>query len=420
VHKNFKLAAIAALAAAFAAPALADKAETKGGLKIKTDDGRFEMGIGGRIHLDTYIQEKDDGAAFGSGLQTDNGSGVFFRRARLSFTGKAYGWEYEFVPEFSQNSGGIQSTGGATGNPAASTPASNGVTFQELNISTKIGPGKLILGQFKPFRSMEELTSSNEITMMERPFTSASGLYNGGQFYIGAGYVMTGGNWYVATDVYNTRNDNSAVNSGVGFGARAVFVPVMSETSTIHLGLSGSKDDPENGVNLNTSVRYAGRRGANTGGLTATTGSEAAMFYGAELAGTFGPFYAQAEYGQGTFDQATAGADELEAKAYHVTLSYFITGETKPYNMSKAVFKSPKPNGAYGAWELTARYENIEDSDEATATNIEEVTNTTLGVNWYVNPNVRFMLNYAMGEAERVNGQKDEPNTVALRAQMNW
>ncbi len=49
--------------------------------------------------------------------------------------------------------------------------------------------GKFTIGHFKPYRSMEELTSSNEITMMERPFASATGLYNGRQFQQGVGYL---------------------------------------------------------------------------------------------------------------------------------------------------------------------------------------------------------------------------------------
>ena len=40
--------AVAAALIGLAQPALADSAETKGGIKIKTDDGRFEASIRGR------------------------------------------------------------------------------------------------------------------------------------------------------------------------------------------------------------------------------------------------------------------------------------------------------------------------------------------------------------------------------------
>ena len=57
---------LAAVLASLAQPSLADTAETKGGLTVKTDDGRFEMKIGGRIHFDTYVVDEDRSATFGS------------------------------------------------------------------------------------------------------------------------------------------------------------------------------------------------------------------------------------------------------------------------------------------------------------------------------------------------------------------
>ena len=60
--------------------------------------------------------------------------------------------------------------------------------LRETWVSTKLGSGLVTVGQFKPYRGMEELTSSNEITLMERPSTSSTGIYNGRQFLMGMGY----------------------------------------------------------------------------------------------------------------------------------------------------------------------------------------------------------------------------------------
>ena len=58
-----KVTAIAAAACAmFAGAATADPAETKGGLVIKTDDGRFEGKVGGRIQFDGNLIDEDGGS----------------------------------------------------------------------------------------------------------------------------------------------------------------------------------------------------------------------------------------------------------------------------------------------------------------------------------------------------------------------
>src|SRR5687768_15397526 len=90
---------LAAAALGLAQGAHADTAETKGGLTVKTDDGRFEMKIGGRIHYDAYLFMEDEQATFGSNTLTTRG-GFAFRRTYLTLTGKAYGWKYKFENDF--------------------------------------------------------------------------------------------------------------------------------------------------------------------------------------------------------------------------------------------------------------------------------------------------------------------------------
>ena len=164
MSNTLKIAALAVLAAA-ASNVYADPAETKGGIKIKTEDGRFEANVNGRIQFDYYSFSEDTGAtigttAFGSGVVANgaNRGGAAFRRTYLTLSGKAYGFDYKFENDFT-------------------TTSANGASFREMWIGRQIGPGKLIIGQHKPFRGMEELASSNDITLMERPNTTATGIY---------------------------------------------------------------------------------------------------------------------------------------------------------------------------------------------------------------------------------------------------
>lgn len=417
---NLKYAAFAAFIGLVATPAMADKAETKGGLKVKTDDGRFEMNIGGRIHFDTFLFSEDEDALFGSAGLTNRG-GTAFRRQYLTLSGKAYGWKYKYEHDF--------------------TAATGGPSTREMWVSTNVGPGEIIIGQFKPFRGMEELTSSNEITMMERPVASASGIYAGRQFLMGLGYKgIVADQFGYGVDVMSL-NSAGTTSEGMSYGGRGYWFPMSEDGRTVHLGVSYSVDHEDVGsAAASPAFTYGGRRGAvvNFGspggaGVTATTTGDQDT-WALEAAAAFGPFTAQAEYANASLEESD-GTQDSDVTAYYLQASWVITGEPKPYKKDRGAFGNPKPNGAYGAWELAARYESIENKDEdganalctittglvpagfgaATATECS-VDQITLGVNWYVNPNVRFMLNYYMAQAD-AGTSEDEPDAWSLRTQ---
>jgi len=452
---KLKYAALAAFIGAVATPAMADKAETQGGLKIKTDDGRFEMAIGGRIHFDAYIFGEDEDALFGSSGLTNRG-GTAFRRTYLTLTGKAYGWKYKFENDFSAQGGSTScdAVAAVPATPTCSTSNTGASGFRELWISTNLGPGEIIIGQFKPFRGMEELTSSNELTMIERPVTSASGMFAGRQFLMGLGYKgLVADQFGYGVDVMNLGAANSTTE-GLSYGARAYWFPINTGTQALHIGLSYSIDSED--ANAQDAARpafnYGGRRGPQVRfGEAGRVYADGSRFgdqstWAAELGGAFGPFTAQAEYAKGTLEDAfgtAAAPEDADVTAYYVQASWMITGESKPYKKDRGAFGNPKPANAYGAWEATARYEVMESDDETAAnTNCRfssngsggtvipggnggasqcEMTQITLGANWYLNPNVRFMLNYYMAELD-LGGTagKDEPDAWTLRTQFSF
>ncbi|MDX9740889.1 MAG: porin [Gammaproteobacteria bacterium] len=378
---RLRLAVAAAVLALAAVPAQAEKVETKGGLTVTSDDGQFSMKLGGRIHFDGYFFDED---------LRETTSTTEFRRTRLTLSGKAYGWDYKVEQDF------------AAGD--------NHDGYRDVYIGTSMGPGYLTIGQFKPYRSMEELTSSNEITMMERPFSSASGLYNGRQFQQGIGYKLKGDMHTLGLSAFNMRNAASDRNEGVGAALRATYTPVRTDSSTLHLGASYSFENANRATPTSSaSASYAGRRGPSRTIATMAAGEQVDVI-GLEVAGTSGPFYAQAEYAMASFGGGDAGPDQ-DVTSWYLMGSWMLTGETKPYNGSNGVFRSVKPKKESGAWELTARYDFIENDD----VNGVEASATTVGINYYINPAMRFMMNYTMGEDE-VTG--DETRQLALRGQI--
>lgn len=408
--------------------AQADTAETKGGIKVKTEDGRFEANVGGRIHFDAYIYgDLETGGVKGT---SPNGT-TEFRRARITLSGKAYGWEYKFEEDFAGSGAASTSTTtvcSSTGTAAAPCPAgtatvltgasSSTVTARDMFVATKIGPGKLTIGQFKPYRSMEELTSSNEITMLERPFTSASGIFNGRQFQQGLGYLVSGETYTLGASGFSVKDDAGVRNEGLGFATRGTYTPINSNDMVVHLGLSYSVENRNGGTGgLASSAALAGRRSPSTS-LGSVATSKDATAIGVETAMVLGPIYAQAEYMMMTLGQAP-GTDDQDVTAYYVMGSYHVTGESKGYKKGTGVFGSAKPNSASGAVELTARYDFADNSDLLGAAGNPEVTAMTVGVNYYFNPNVRMMLNYVMGESEVGIGTrtKTELDQISLRTQ---
>lgn len=392
----FKRTALAAALMGLAGPALADSATTNGGITLKSDDGRFEAKLGGRIHFDANVFVNDDDL----GTPGETGSS-FFRRSRLTLEGKMYGWKYKFEEDFA-----------GTGGTAAG--------IREMWIGTSLGDATLRIGQAKPYRGMEELTSSNEVVFMERPYATATALYDGRQYAQGLFLDGHAGmfSWGVAG--YNLRTAAATSDTeGMGGAARLTFAPVATDASVIHIGLVGSVDNPDsNAAGVPQEVEVAAKpAGRLTSSEDLVASENAQTTFGLELAGKAGPFYLQAEGAQATFDDEPV---EQEVATYYVQTSFFVTGESKPYDAKKGVFKSPKPNGAAGAVELKARYDIIENKDVPNL----EISQMAVGANWYVNPNVRFMLEYLKGTNEfdfAADGSRGvDIDTIAARAQVNF
>jgi phosphate-selective porin OprO/OprP len=356
---------------------------TKGGIKITSPDKQFEASIGGRIHFDAYAFDRD---------LADTTGTTEFRRARLTLQGKAYGWDYKMENDFGAG-GGLEG-------------------FRDVYIAKSGLGGKFTIGHFKPYRSMEELTSSNEILMMERPFASATGLFNGRQFQQGVGYLRAGDNYTAGFSAFNLRGASGTRNEGVGYAGRATFAPINTAESTLHFGGWVSQENANQGsADLRASASYAGRRGPSQTIATVSGASgDEVTAYGLEAAGSFGPVFFQGEYANASFGQPI-GPDQ-DVASWYLQGSWHLNGGHKPYKSGTGVFGSAAVADR-GLWELTARYDSIENKDIPEL----DVSSWIVGMNYYVNPNLRFMFNYTQG-ANGLTG--DETGQYALRTQFSW
>ncbi len=379
-----KLIAAAAVLSTVLAPAQADvKVSTKGGLKVETDDGNFMFRTGGRIHLDAAFHDDD---------RSDLEDGTKFRRARLFLSGTIYrDWAFKAQYDFAEDD----------------------VAAKDLYIKYK--PWGITIGQFKQPLSLEELTSSNYTTFIER--ASINNLATSRR--IGVGYNTGGDNYSFAASVYGRNvGEDTVDDEGFGVGGRLTFAPWASATRALHLGVAASMESPRLG---DDAARFRARPEANVdGGRLIDTGSLSGVDdiskYGLEAALVQGPFSLQAEY-LAVSVLREAGNPDTDFDGYYVFGSWFLTGESRPYNASKGRFGRVKPTAKSGAWELAARYSNLNLNDGVVTGG--EMDNWTLGVNYYMNANARLMFNY-IGVDTDDNADNDDPGIFLMRAQLDF
>lgn len=366
--------------------------------------------LGATIHVDGNAIDEDTAATFGSGVSGGD-DGVYFRRLQLSLSGQLLGLRYRFEPEFAPMTDG------------------GDFAFENAYVGLPLGPGELQVGQRRPFHSMEDLTNSNDTVMIERPFTGSAGVFAGGQdrefglgaFYHGAYDVLT---WGIGA--YDLRAINASGDNGLGVSVRATWAPLLAVGQVLHLGASGTYERPSSGTpptDIRTTVAYAGRRGPRTV-VGSASGGEPATTAGLEFADATGPYFVQGEFMLQNLQQAGA-LPEQDILAWYVQGSVFLTGETRPYDRRNGVFGTPSPRSRAGAWELTARYDEAVNQDAESFGGCDggvfpdgcEVRSITAGVNYYLNPSMRFMLNYSLGEQDRGPAGKDKPKALAGRLQ---
>ncbi|MEQ1661968.1 MAG: OprO/OprP family phosphate-selective porin [Thiobacillus sp.] len=382
--KLFAMVVSSALTAILAVPAQAnDNVSTKGGLKVETEDGNFKFGLGGRIHLDAAFHDDD---------QRDLDDGVAFRRARLFVEGTIYkDWAFKAQYDFAEND----------------------IATKDLYIQYK--PWGITVGQFKQPLNLEELTSSNYSTFIER--ASINNLATSHR--IGVGYNTGGDNYSFAASVYGRNvGENTVDDEGFGVGGRLTYAPWAEGVRALHLGVAASMENPQLGDNA---ARFRARPEANVDGTrlidTGTIADvDAITKYGLEAALVQGPFSLQAEYLAASVSRQSGNPD-ADFDGYYVYGSWFLTGESRPYSPGTGSFGRVKPAAKSGAWELAARYSNLNLNDGGITGG--EMNNWTLGVNYYANANTRLMFNYINVDTDE-NAGDDDPSIFLVRAQVDF
>lgn len=351
------------------------------GIETNFLDGDLELRLGGRIHLDA--------AAFAEDV-TDFDDAFEFRRLRVALNGRYKDdWRYLMDYDFGGTVEGWKSLW------------LRYAGYEDFRIT--------VGNQIAPF-SLEELTSSNALTFVERSLANALSP----AFYAGAAAQYRGENWSASGGVFGNPIENNPKkrNDGVGVNGRLTWAPIKERNHVLHFGGSAeyrNVDSDDYRIRSRPESGLANARLIDTRSIEDVNDT---LLYGLEAAWMKGPFSIQAEYMATELDRDSL---DVDFAGWYAQASWFVKGEGRRYSR-RGYFRYPRLKRG-DAVELAARISAL-DLEDGDITGGEEV-NTTLGVNWYVNENLRVMGNWIHAEAEpNRNGVDDSVDIFQIRLQV--
>ena len=269
--------------------------------------------------------------------------------------------------------------------------------------------GDLQFGFFSPPMGLDLVTSSRDITFMEPAAPlQAIGPPKESGIQIGQPVLNQRATWSLgifgdaATD---SEYGNASRNYGSAIG-RLTWLTLdhldpdhPAANRYLHLGLSGSYQ-----YSVTSDIRYKSRPESYLAPDVIDTGDIDASGAGtvdAEIAWVNGPFSLQGEFIH-SFVQGT-NSSLLNFGGFYAQASWYLTGESRPYDPATGAFARliPRRNfnfgqgGAWGAVELACRISHADLTDGYIHGG--RLNLLMAGVNWYLNPHVRWMFNYGTG-----------------------
>ena len=368
------------------------------GFGFESADGKNKIKFKALAHIDyrSYVGENN----------STNQDGFDFRRIRPTIEGTLWGkYDYKFTPEFGEAK-------------TASSSSTSGIV--DAYIDARFTPYfQVRAGKFKPYVGLERLQSGSDIKFIERSFVSnnflpnrdlgvavhgdlfgdkltyAVGLHNG---VVDGGDAVTSqdinGNKEWAARIFTTPfKDSDNLLSGLGFGIAGTHTKFTGVGSSTYDATKAILPDYKNPSQTTKFFSY--------GNNTYASGdrdrlSPQAYFY-------YGPFGVIGEYAWVRQDiQNSSSTANVKNDAWQIAGSWLITGEDASFKGVKPKRAFDADQGTWGAWELVARYQeaNIDDKafENTTFADLSKSAKSAkawgLGLNWYLNQNVKLATNY--------------------------
>ncbi|WP_225591595.1 porin [Stenotrophomonas sp. STM01] len=393
IERRLELQEEERVAAAKAAPKITVDQK---GASFKSGDGNYELKLRGLLQGDARV-------FVGNSSQNDT---FLLRTARPTLEGSlGKRVAYRFTPEF----------------------AGDSATIVDAYADLRFDPAYTVrVGKFTSPVGLERLQSSAALVDVERALVSE--LAPNRDLGVQLQGELGKGRFSYAVGVFNgTVDGRDAVTSNPDddfeYAGRVFFEPLKGTDSAwagLGFGL-GASAGQKHGSGNNFLPRYR-----SPGQATFFNYRSAVIADGDTLRWSpQGWFYRngfglQAEYIASRQEVARdARRTALEHRAWQATASYVLSGEDASY---RGVTPS-RPfgvNGGRGAFELTARYGELE-IDEAAfpfyadpATSASHIRAWTVGANWYLTPNLKLATNYLQSRFDATAGAARLPDEKAV------
>lgn len=384
------LLGLAAAATASAQPTTSDNPQERaepmgvfqraGILIFQTPDERFQWWLDGRVNLDAAHY-------FNSDNQLSNG--IELRRARFALNMVLWtDWAGQLDVDL----------------------VDNAVDVKDAWIGyTGIRNSIVRAGNFRTPFGLETLTSSRYITFMERSLIDNFSPDR----RIGVGAATWGRRWQAAAGFFGPELEDSVdtigqsqTNSLIG---RVTALPYSKDGNLLHLGVALAKMEPGAATEDDLSdanrwrVRARPETHVNRGRFISTPqvrNVDHASLYGFEAAAVMGPVSVQGEYNREVLRRTDTSLPEPAYDGWYAFVSWFPTGDRRPYDHQVGEFTRVVPKSSRGALELVARYSTMDLNDVDAGIRGGKADIITVGANYYANANIRIMANYLFIETD--------------------
>jgi phosphate-selective porin OprO and OprP len=371
----------------------------KGAPELASPDGAFTAKLRGRVQSDGWATEsRTDGV--------DYPEGMTLRGARLGIEGRLGGaFRYKFEGDY----------------------AGDNVTVKDAYVQYVGRPGWVAtFGNQKPPFSLEHITGLPRTTFMERALPNVFSLSE----TLGASVSTFGGGWTAALGLFGEPPGIELdADEGLALAGRVTFASIVDGERFLHLGVSGYHKNmtTASGANFRVrqrpEVRVFSTRLVDTGVIPASASTAMAL----EFAATRGPFALQGEYMRNWVEYRLL--EDAAFQGAYVQASWFLTGESRPYDAGRAIPGRVRPHaaidqGGWGAFEIAARFSTLDLNDGMVQGGREN--NVTLGLNWYPTAHVRFAVNWVYFDVEGnlatlpFGSPTHEGHAIGARAQVDW
>jgi phosphate-selective porin OprO and OprP len=326
---------------------------------------------------------------------------------------------------------------------------------QDAYVTARFRPwAQVTVGKFKVPIGLERIQSANDTRFVERAFPTSlvpnrdigvqlGGDVAGGLFNYNVSYtngVNDGGSadGLPTPDVENDAkgdvsarvffqpflNSDSFALRGLGFGVAGTYVDVAGSTANTLLPSYRSPGQ----------ASFFSYRG-NTAATATTPAINNATFadgqrlrYSPQFYWYYTSFGVMGEYAVVSQDVtrtngAVTRSDTLDNKAWQLQFTWLLTGEDETFRAVTpgSNFEIGKPGR--GAWELVARVHELSVDDDAFAGGANSYANpltaarraraAAIGMNWYLNPNVKWSFDYELTKFDGGATTGDRPDEKA-------